>query len=256
MNRDSDILNGLDIPAERPLSPDQRAALKRDVLTASRIGERAASDRQREPQRHMPRALPLLAALIIGAGGGSVTTALATAEPGAPHADNAELSRVSTQGRPVELTPRQQTALDFSRIGPGAPKSEGRALLMAERGRTAFFRIPTDREPCFAVGRGTGTGAFDIGTMKCWTPTPQFTILDMSPIQASGPGGYRVLAIVGFASDGVKTVAVAGLDGQVIAEAAVEANVYKLTAYPPAGVSALLARDAGGHEVDRVAFTR
>jgi hypothetical protein len=42
-----------------------------------------------------------------------------------------------------------------------------------------------------------------------------------------------VLQIHGFAADGVKRVAVTDLSGSVIAEATVEDNVYKITAYPP-----------------------
>jgi len=54
----------------------------------------------------------------------------------------------------------------------------------------------------------------------------------------------------------VTTIALEDLDGRTIAEAAVRDNVDKLTAYPPGGVSALVARDAGGHTLQRVKYSR
>jgi len=64
------------------------------------------------------------------------------------------------------------------------------------------------------------------------------------------------LEITRFAADGVTTIALEDLDGRTIAEAAVRDNVDKLTAYPPGGVSALVARDAGGHTLQRVKYSR
>jgi hypothetical protein len=127
---------------------------------------------------------------------------------------------------------------------------------MAQRGPTAFFRIPLkDGSACFGTGReAMGTEAYEIGTLGCWTPDPRSPIRDLSPIQAAGPGGFQVLQIHGFAADGVKTVAVTDLAGRVIAETTVEENVYKITAYPPGGVSALLALDEGENVVHRISY--
>jgi hypothetical protein len=130
---------------------------------------------------------------------------------------------------------------------------------MATRGSTAYLRVPRDDgATCFFTGRAAKKrGAFDLGSGSCsWTPVARFPILDDSPIQASGPGGFKVLQVQGFAADGVATIALEDLEGRTIAESAVRDNVYKLTAYPPGGVSALVALDAGGHVLQRVSYSR
>lgn len=128
---------------------------------------------------------------------------------------------------------------------------------MAARGATAYLRVPLKGgETCFFTGRASKRGAFDLGGGSCWNPARRFPVLDLSPIQASGPGGFQVLQVQGFAADGVATIALEDLDGRTIAETAVRDNVYKVTAYPPGGVSALVARDAGDHVLQRVKYSR
>jgi hypothetical protein len=128
---------------------------------------------------------------------------------------------------------------------------------MATRGSTAYLRVPLkDGQTCFFTGRKAERGAYDLGGGSCWTPVARFPILDLSPIQASGPGGFKVLQVQGFAADGVAAIALKDLDERTIAETAVRDNVYKLTAYPPGGVSALVALDAGGHALQRVNYSR
>lgn len=260
MKHTDESLHQLDIPDERRLPPARRAALKDDVLRRIRGGEpeHGTAPRRDRSRRLTRRLLPALVALVVGVACGAVTTALATAEPGAPRADAQSLSTVSTRGRAVPLTPRSERFLDFSRSGPGVPQSKEQALLVAERGPTVFFRVPLrDGGACFAVGRAAGGGeAYDIGTLKCWAPAPRFPLLDMSPVQADGPGGFQVLQIHGFAADGVDKVAVTDLNGEVVAEAAVSDNVYKITAYPPGRVSALIALDEGEHVLQRISYTR
>lgn len=128
---------------------------------------------------------------------------------------------------------------------------------MAMRGSTAYLRVTLKNgETCFFTGRAAERGAFELGGGSCWTPVPRFPILDLSPIQASGPGGFQVLQVQGIAADGVAKIALEDLSGRTIAEAAVRDNVYKLTAYPSGGVAALVARDAGGHALHRIEYSR
>jgi hypothetical protein len=127
---------------------------------------------------------------------------------------------------------------------------------MAVRGPTAFFRIGlTTGEDCYGTGKTPEDEThYAVGSITCWSVDPRFPIHDLSVIQAAGIGGFQVLNIQGFATDGIKTVAVTNLEGDAVAEAAVADNVYKITAYPPAEVSALLALDEGGHVIYRWSF--
>lgn len=244
MKSADDVLKRLDVPPERPLGTEQKTALKEDVLQRIGGASRPGDERFRALRRRV--LIPVLAALVAGALLGSLGTAYALSEPGPPSASPESLASVSTAGAPVTLT----------RQGDGLPSS-GQAFLMATRGSTAYLRVPlTDGQTCFFTGRAAKRGAFALGSGGCQTLAPRFPILDLSPIQASGPGGFKVLAVQGIAADGVASIALEDLDGGTIAETAVRDNVYKLTAYPPGGVSALVARDSGGHELQRVNYNR
>ena len=239
-----DPLVRLDVPAERPLGARRKAALKEDVLRRIDPANRFAGDRVSALGRRV--VIPVLVAVVAGAFLGSLTTAYALSEPGAPSASRESLATISTAGAPVTLAHRSQ-----------ALPSSDRAFLMATRGSTAYLRVPRETgEACFFTGRAAKRGAFALGGGSCWNPAPRFPVLDLSPIQASGPGGFQVLQVQGFAADGVATIALEDLEGRAIAETAVRDNVYKLTAYPPGGVSALVARDEGGHMLQRIAYTR
>lgn len=250
----------LNIPAERRLPPARREALKKDLL--SRIvltgGEEEARSRTRSRMR--VAMIPALAALLVGLSAGSLTTAYALADVGRPSADAASLSSISTEGHPVVLTPASQRVLHRTHgFPPGdtsLPRAKGRALLMASRGPTVFFRVASDRgEDCFYIGRiAERDDVYELGGGRCWRPDSRRPMLDLSPIQASGPGGFQVLQIQGFAADGVKTVAVTDASGANVAEAAVKDNVYRLTAYPPAGVVELRALDEGSNVVQHVRY--
>jgi hypothetical protein len=243
MKSSDDPLVRLDVPAERPLGAELKAALKDDVLR--RIGPAGTSTGGRVGAFRRHILIPVLAAVIAGALLGSLSTAYALSDPAAPSASPASLAAISTVGTPVALTHQ------------GDQLPTGRAFLMATRGETAYLRVPLkDGETCFFTGRAAKRGAFDLGGGSCWNPAPRFPILDLSPIQASGPGGFQVLQVQGFAADGVASIALEDLGGQTIAEAAVRDNVYKLTAYPPGGVSALVARDTGEHVLQRVKYSR
>lgn len=244
MKPSDDVLKRLDVPPERPLGSERKAALKEDVLR--RISGTGRPGDERFTALRRRALIPILAAVVAGALIGSLSTAYALSEPGAPSASPESLAAVSTAGTPVTLT----------RQGEGLP-STGKAFHMATRGSTAYLRMPlADGQTCFFTGRAARRGAFALGSGSCWNPAPRFPILDLSPIQASGPGGFQVMRVEGFAADGVATIALEDLEGRTIAEAAVRDNVYKLTAYPPGGVSALVARDTGGHELQRVRYSR
>jgi hypothetical protein len=244
MKSSDDVLMRLDVPDERPLGAERKAALRDDVL--QRIGEAGRPGDTGFSALRRRVLIPVLAAVVAGALLGSLSTAYALSEPGPPSASPESLTVISTAGAPVTLT----------RQGDGLPSS-GQAFLLATRGSTAYLRVPlTDGQTCFFTGRAAERGAFALGGGSCWTPAARFPILDLSPIQASGPGGFKVLAVQGFAADGVAAIALKDLDGQTIAETAVRDNVYKLTAYPPGGVSALVALDAGGHVLQRVNYSR
>jgi hypothetical protein len=258
---DKTLFNENEVPSERPLPPGQLRALKADVLRRIRRSDSTSTETQPGSRPRRARGmLPAVVALIAGIACGALTTAFAMADPGAPRADAKSLTMISTRGEPVPLTTRSQRALDSSRRPPrartAAPQPTGEALLMGQRGPTAFFRIPLkDGNSCFGTGRRDGE-AYDVLGFGCWDSDPRAPIHDLSPIQAGGPGGFQVLQIHGFAADGVKTIAVTDLNGSVIAETTVEDNVYKITAYPPGGVSALLALDEGENVLQRVAYRR
>lgn len=257
MKHADDVFNGVDVPAARRLRPQQFAVLKTNVLR--RIGADESVDPEASSKgrfaRGRGRLVPVLAAVIIGASVGSLTTAYALADPGARSASPESLTTISNEGVPVPLTRRTRAFLSAPRgLRPGLA---GQVLLMARRGPTAYFRVPlNDGGSCFYTGRATDGKGYELGGGSCWTPAPRFPILDLSPIQADGPGGFQVLQVQGFATDGVKTVALTDLDGNVIAETAVRDNVYKITAYPPGGVSALLALDEGQNVVQRIKYSR
>jgi hypothetical protein len=244
MKPSDDVLKRLDVPDERQLSAERKAALKEDVL--QRIGQPGRSGDERFSALRRRVLIPVLAAVVAGALLGSLTTAYAMGDPDAPSASPESLSTISNAGTPVALT-RQYKGLP----------STGQAFLMATRGSTAYLHVPlTDGQTCFFTGRAAKRGTFDLGSGGCWTPEARFPILDRSGIQVDGPGGFKVLSVQGFAADGVATIALEDLEGRTIAESAVRDNVYKLTAYPPGGVSALVARDSGGHELQRIRYTR
>lgn len=250
MKRDDEVINGLDVPPARALGGQRRAAVKADIL------RRVEPSRSVDPKTSLaarflrPRhrlLVPVLAAVIAGASAGSLTTAYALAGSDSPSATPAALTTISTEGTPVALARRAEAL----------PGSAAQAFLMARLGPTAYLRVPLeDGTACFYTGRATEGKVFELGGGSCWTPAPRFPLLDLSPIQADGPGGFRVLQIQGFATDGVKTIAVEDLDGNVIATTAVRNNVYKITAYPPGGVSALVGLDQGKHVVQRISYSR
>lgn len=251
------------IPSERQLSRSQLAAMRDDLVSRIRVKESTRGKVSARPWRGIAsrRSLPALTALIVGIAFGALTTTFAVAQSDPTRADAKSLSRISTKGTLVQLTPRSQSALDFSRRQPGgldSPQSTGQARLMAKRGTAAFFRILlADGNACFYTGRSVEeSGTYELGGGSCWTPAPRFPILDLSPIQADGPGGFQVLQIQGFAADGVKTIGVADARGDLVAEVAVKNNVYKITAYPPGGVVELRAYDGGRNVLQRVAYSK
>ncbi|HMI98511.1 MAG TPA: hypothetical protein VK488_01625 [Gaiellaceae bacterium] len=250
MKPGDEVFSGLDVPAGRTLRTEKLAALKTNVL--HRIGPSGSVDPKAPSATRFRMArhrllVPVMAAVIFGASAGSLTTAYAVAGSGAPSASPESLTTISTEGTPVPLTSRLRAL----------PDSTAQAFLMATLGPTAYFRVPlADGGACFYTGRATDGEAYELGAGSCWTPAPRFPILDLSPIQASGSGGFQVLQIQGFAADGVSTIAVKDLDGNVIAEAAVHNNVYKITAYPPGGVSELVGLDDGDHVVQRITYSR
>lgn len=254
-------------PVPEPPSPETAGATDRRALVERIVALPSAPRRDRNTPRRLGYALALLMA---GIAIGALTTAFTMDDSDArPSASAESLSTISTEGMTVPLTTRSVRFLDLvgdPRPGaggappgnPAAPRPTGKALLMAERGAIAFFRIPlADGGSCFYTGRRADDGErYDVGGGACGGgfPTPSHPILDQSPIQADGPGGFLVMRIEGFAADGVKTVAVTDLSGKVVAETAVTQNVYKITAYPPGGVSELRALDEGRNVVYRWSY--
>lgn len=173
--------------------------------------------------------------------------AAAVAVPGVAFADDiAGLLGFSTQGRPVVAS-----ATDFGRLsGLNAAMQElgfpSTLQLLDERDGISFYAARrADGKLCFAVDSANGKGLGCVLGGPAF-PSPERPIIDFSRFS----GGAR---LVGFAADGVASVALLDASGAVIATAPVIDNVYA-NANPPAGAVAVEALDSSGSVVYRRSF--
>ena len=182
-----------------------------------------------------------------------VVVALAVAAIAAPAAafadDIGSLLGFSTRGTPVSASETPFTRVSgFADALPelGVPST---LRQLATRDGISFYvaRRP-DGKYCFAVDAASHKGlGCDMGSPAgAFFPSPQRPIFDFSRFSH----GAR---LVGFAADGVATVALIDASGAVIASAPVIDNVYA-DASPPPGAAGVEALDARGTVVYRRGF--
>jgi hypothetical protein len=178
--------------------------------------------------------------------------AIAIGVPAAALADDvAGLFAFSTEGHPVATsdTPfAQVSGLNAALQELAFPST---MQLLDRRDGVSFYGARrNDGTFCFAVDSGAGQGVgCDNGTRSGVAfPSPQRPILDFSRFS----GGAR---LVGFAADGVASVALTDASGTTIASAPVIANVYA-DVNPPAGAAGVVALDANGSVVYRRSFSQ
>ena len=176
--------------------------------------------------------------------------AAAIAVPAAAFAgDVAGLFGFSTRGEPVATgeTPfARVTALNAALQELGFPST---MQLLARRDAVSFYGARRgDGTFCFAVDSAAGQGVgCDTGSPAgAAFPSAQRPIIDFSRFS----GGER---LVGFAADGVATVALVDASGATIATAPVIDNAYA-NVNPPAGAAGVVALDAEGTVVYRRSF--
>jgi hypothetical protein len=159
------------------------------------------------------------------------------------------LSTISNHGTPASLVP--------------ADRRWGKAYVLAERGGFAYLRVEkpkgfvappgmTNRPTCWGRGRLRG-GQIEVLMVDCSAfPSAQTPVLKWISVDASDrAGGGTLLSVAGIAADGVEKMRLVSDDGQVIATAPVNANVFRFedVAGRDATDSKLVAVDPGGREV-------
>jgi hypothetical protein len=171
-------------------------------------------------RRTLSFAIALAVAVVV-----AVLVAALGGRTGGPSSASAAVSRYGT---PVKLD---------TRMMPQASNPVVRAWLMARRARTAFYRLlRSNGDSCYAMGpAGTAKGPpssfpHTISAFKCSARFPDGQpILDLSVIGADKPDTtLHVIALRGFAADGVASVAAVDAAGTVVARARVVNNVYML----------------------------
>ena len=183
-----------------------------------------------------------------------LAAALAATAIGVPAAafanDIGGLLGFSTQGQPFAAgdTPfARVTALNAALHDLGFPST---MELIARREGVSFYAARrSDGTFCFAVDSGgtrQGVGCDNGSPAGAAFPSPQRPIIDLSRFS----GGRR---LVGFAADGVASVALIDASGATIASAPVVDNVYADLS-PPAGAAGVTALDANGTVVYRRTF--
>ena len=180
----------------------------------------------------------------------AVVAAFAIAVPAVAFADDvASLFGFSTQGEPVATsdTPfAQVTALNAALQELGFPAT---MQLLARRDGVSFYGARrSDGTFCFAVESSArrGVGCDNGSPSGAAFPSAERPIIDFSRFS----DGAR---LVGFAADGVATVALVDASGATIATAPVSDNVYA-NVNPPAGAAGVVALDAEATVVYRRSF--
>jgi hypothetical protein len=245
-----EILDELAAPADGQ-RPDWNDVVARSRPTIKILARRTHRHRAR-------RVLAAFALVISGVVVGAMTTAFAMTDSAhGEAADTTDLSTISTRGRAIPISERSERRLEFmTGPGTGSEQATGEVLLMGQRGKTAFFRVPLAGDSaCFLRGSVNEDDEAEVGSGICgWEPTPFRPVLDLSPVEAGGPQGFRVLSIEGFAADGIDSIAVVDESEGRVAEIAVRDNVYKVTAYAPSRVSGLLFLDGAGNIVHNYSY--
>jgi hypothetical protein len=198
-----------------------------------------ASPAANAPRRFTPR-------VVLGA----AVAAIAISVPLAAFAsDISGLFDVSTQGQPVATSDTsfaRVTALNAALRELDFPST---MQLLDEREGVSFYGARRrDGRFCFAVesGAGKAVGCDNGSPSGAVFPSAQRPIIDFSRFS----DGAR---LVGFAADGVASVALFDASGMRIASAPVVNNVYA-DVNPPAGAAGVEALDAHGAVIYRRSF--
>ncbi|HEX6702979.1 MAG TPA: hypothetical protein VF101_19805 [Gaiellaceae bacterium] len=159
------------------------------------------------------------------------------------------LDRLTNRGEPVaRISPPGSRILEHLRAN--------NLRLLAQIGHRQFFRLTIRNADCFASGDADIAGATptDVYCPNGSFPTAALPVYDDPAVEiAKGdPGAPRLLALDGFAADGVDRVELVR-EGVVIASARIVGNVFSLDA---AGVAIAGARLVARDEAGAIVFTR
>lgn len=151
-----------------------------------------------------------------------------------------DLSRVSNRGH---VTPRVAPVMVrvLRRVGAAGP-----AHTIAVRGDRRYYRVMRGNRPdCFGIGTATPRGdRFSIVCSAAF-PSPQRPILDSSVFGADVGEALHLVAVEGFAADGVATIGLENAAGVMVSRIPVMGNVYRLRGIPASAVR-VVALDASG----------
>jgi hypothetical protein len=130
---------------------------------------------------------------------------------------------------------------------------EGVRLLSARDGIKFYVLDRTDGRHCYALGPDRPGDLF--GTVSCGGPADKFPsseqpIFDLSITGANSPSEpMHVIQLRGIAANGVATVGVLGLDGQVYGKTTVTDNVFVSSDLPTNATGAVIAYDSSGKAI-------
>jgi hypothetical protein len=161
------------------------------------------------------------------------------------------VARVSNPGVALAAgTLESHSAEMLSNAGANAGLRE-----LASRGGTTFFVAPSAAAGrlCFATGHGGAHVALDLVAcqgVEGTFPSAGTPIVDVSPRFSNDPQDaskeiVNVVRLAGYASDGVASVAVVGVDGSV-RSTPVRDNVYASGTLPRIPAKAIVAFDSAG----------
>jgi hypothetical protein len=178
-----------------------------------------------------------------------VGLAAAIAAPAIAMSDRLQdLFGLSNSGSPVATTSLSLDQISaIARIGfaDGVRKLETRHGIALYVGRTASGAL------CFATGPADGVNP-EFGVLACQGttprafPSPTTPIADFSPMHGQAPSNdVFVSRLIGFAADGVASVAVRDVNGDLHG-ATVTGNVYVSEPLHPVAATAIVALDNGG----------
>lgn len=178
--------------------------------------------------------------------------AIALASPGPPAGH--DIGNLSNTGEAVDLqslSADDQRVLEHTGVAPSV-------RLLARRGAVGFYSArQADGSTCFMTGSSSNIGP-RFGTIFCPRagadafPSAQSPILDSSRlVYDTATGESRLMALAGFAVDGVAQVGTLDSTGRIDLTR-VANNVYLSTPTAPRPITAIVALDRDGREVARI----
>jgi hypothetical protein len=153
------------------------------------------------------------------------------------------------------LTPADQASIERVSTGhegqPAPASLTGLVLRLRSSGGRAFYRLQNAKGPdCFASGPSVGVG-YLLGIVLCAPDFPSLglPVMDMTYLSDHRDGSVYVIRSQGIAADGIASMSLEDLEGNVVAETPVVANTYLFDESPTLPVGALVAYDAAGKEL-------